>query len=120
MSLAVVGSRTFSNYDLLCTTLDKLRLVDPDVHTIVSGGARGADQMGERYAKEEGLETLIFEPDWAKHGKAAGLIRNKDIVAASDYVVAFWDGESRGTLNSINHAKQMKKELTIVRFKNEK
>lgn len=115
MALAVVGSRTFKDFNLLLQTLDKFREAR-EIHTIVSGGAAGADRLAERYAAKRQLKTLIFEPDWVKYGRAAGIIRNKDIVAAADYVVAFWDGESKGTRNSIEHAKKMKKELIVVQF----
>jgi len=142
MSLAIVGSRTFDDYELLKQTIDRFidgSLEKPTtqvkgpmnkfvlrtkkkktrrntIHTIVSGGAQGADQLGEQYAKEKELKAVILKPDWKQYGKAAGFIRNKDIVAAADYVIAFWDGQSKGTLNSINHAKKMKKELFIIRF----
>lgn len=72
--------------------------------------------MGEHYAAKHSLKTKIFEPDWKKYGKAAGVIRNKEIVAAADHVLAFWDGKSRGTKNSIDHANKMNKKLVVVRF----
>jgi hypothetical protein len=53
-------------------------------------------------------------PDWAKHGRAAGPIRNKLIISDADYVIAFWDGKSTGTLSSINIAKGLNKPLTII------
>ena len=65
---------------------EKLNIV-----SIISGGAKGADQLGERYAKEEGLELTRILPDWKGRGKRAGLERNTDIVAQADYVLAFWD-----------------------------
>lgn len=113
MKVAVVGSRTFTDYNLLRQTLDTLY---PQVSLIVSGGAKGADSLAERYAKEEGISTLIFKPDWKTHGKAAGFIRNKDIVEAADLVVAFWDGLSKGTKNSMEHAEKMGKKLITIMF----
>ena len=113
MKIAVVGSRTFDDYNLLKETLDKFY---PKVTLIVSGGAKGADSLAERYAKGEGIPTLIFKPDWKKHGKSAGFVRNKDIVSAADTVIAFWDGESKGTNNSIDQAIQLGKKVMIIRF----
>jgi hypothetical protein len=84
MKLAVVGSRDFTDYKMVKKELDKLNF-----DLMVSGGARGADSLGERYADEHGIETFIFKPDWTKHGKAAGMIRNKDIVDACDVLIAF-------------------------------
>ena len=110
--LAIVGSRTFSDYALLKKTLDEYK----NISKIISGGARGADKLGEKWAKENNIETLIFLPDWNKYGRAAGVIRNRDIVSNSDTVIAFQDGKSTGTLSSINLAKKLKKNLKIILF----
>lgn len=91
MNIGVIGSRSFSDYELLKSTLDDL-----DISMIVSGGAIGADSLAEIYAKEKGIKTLIFKPDWAL-GKSAAAIRNLKIVEHSDVIVSFWDGLSRGT-----------------------
>lgn len=111
MKIAVIGSRTFDNYELLCKSLDTFY---PKITQIISGGALGADSLAERFAKEQGISTLIFKPDWEKYGKVAGFIRNKDIVESADIVVAFWNGVSKGTFNSIDHAYKMKKSVIIV------
>ena len=95
--------------------LDKIHSVEPLTY-IVSGGAKGADSLSERWAKENNIETLIFIPDWNKHGKKAGFLRNEDIIKSSDAVIAFWNGESRGTLSSINLAKKYEKSCLIVKF----
>ena len=109
VDLAVVGSRSFNDYNLLKNTLDKY-----DINKIISGGAKGADQLAERYAKENGIETLILKPDWKKYPRAAGIIRNKDIIGACTEVVAFWDGKSPGTKNSIGLAEEMGKPCNKV------
>ena len=111
MKISVVGSRAFDDYKLLRETLDEY-----DIDLIVSGGATGADSLAERYAKEENINTMIFKPDWKTHGKAAGFIRNRDIVVNGNLVVAFWDGVSKGTLSSINIARKMNIETKIIRF----
>ena len=115
MKVAIVGSRGFDNYDRLKKILDQL-----DIDVIISGGARGADSLGEQYALERGIDTLIFEPDWDKYGNRAGYIRNTDIINNADIVFAFWDGESKGTLHSINLAKKKRKGLRIIRYKEKK
>lgn len=112
MKVAVIGSRGFDDYDLVKETLSDLNIT-----LLVSGGARGADSLGERYAKENGIETLIFKPDWKKHGPAAGPLRNTDIVNNSEMVVAFWDGESRGTQDSMKKAEQQGKKVLVVHYK---
>lgn len=103
--LIVAGSRDFNDYDLLKKTLDALLVNQHDVK-IVSGGARGADALGERYAKENGHKLTIFPAEWTKLGKAAGFIRNEQMAEYSDALVAFWDGESKGTKHMIDTAKK--------------
>lgn len=115
MKLAVVGSRTFNDYDLLKSYLDKIHEREPITY-IVSGGAKGADSLSERWARENNIETIIFLPDWNKYKKAAGFIRNKDIINESDKVIAFWDEISKGTLSSINLAKDQNKKTIVVKF----
>jgi hypothetical protein len=109
--LAVVGSRSFDDYETLKATLSK-RSIDK----IVSGGAIGADSLAARYAKENGIELIEFLPDWKKYGKTAGFLRNKQIIDAATHVIAFWDGNSRGTQHSMNLAKLFKKPLEVIRF----
>ena len=113
MKLAIVGSRSLDMYETVKNAVDSL---STEVTEIVSGGARGVDSFAERYAWEHSIPTVIFKPDWAKYGKRAGFIRNKDIVERADFVLAVWDGESRGTLDSINHARKLGKPVEIVYF----
>lgn len=113
MKIAIIGSRTFNDYDLIVETLNEY--VDK-ITCVVSGGAIGADMMGERWAKEYNKETKIFLPDWQKYGKSAGYIRNVDIISNSDIVVAFWDGKSKGTQHSIKIAGKEKKQTIIVNY----
>lgn len=115
MKLAVVGSRNFQDYDLLRSKLSKINDETP-ITLILSGGAQGADCLGEFFAEENNIPTQIFKPDWKKFGRAAGVIRNEDIIKNSDQVIAFWDGKSKGTLSSINLTKKYDKKLIIIKF----
>lgn len=115
----VVGSRTFNNYQLLSNTLDKLLKNHKDI-TIISGGARGADTLAERYAKERSYTLKIFPADWSL-GKSAGYIRNKtmhEFIAQfpNRGCVAFWDGISRGTQHNFELVKTYNTQLRIVKF----
>ena len=110
--VAVVGSRTFNDYDLLKDELESLERID----VIVSGGAKGADSLAQQYADEKNIETKIHLPEWEKYGRAAGPKRNQKIIRESDVVVAFWDGKSRGTLSSIKIAEKMGKAIRVVTF----
>lgn len=124
--IAVVGSRTFRDYRLFCDQLDALRreLVDPDEPPVqirlVSGGALGADQMAERYAQHHSLPIDVFKPQWhdaqGKYNKRAGLERNTEIVKGADLVLAFWDGVSTGTRDSMRKAERLGIDVRVVRF----
>ena len=111
MKVAVIGSRTFDDYDRLKKVLNNLT-----ISHFISGGAIGADKLGERYADENSIPKTIHLPDWDKHGKAAGFIRNSDIINDSDMIVACWDGKSRGTRNSMGKAHKLKKDIFILYF----
>jgi hypothetical protein len=115
-TLAVVGSRSFKNYELLSDELNTLAKTDFKFDSIVSGGALGADTLAEKYAKHHDIKMNILKPDWKKHGKKAGILRNKDIVDSCNYVIAFWDGSSVGTKHSINYARIQEKPVKIVNF----
>jgi hypothetical protein len=113
MNLAVVGSRSFRDKARMFSVLDALR---PEIKSIISGGAQGADCMAEEWAKERGVPFQSFPADWATYGKMAGFLRNVDMVLAADAVLAFWDGWSRGTRHTIELAEKRKKPVTIIRF----
>ena len=115
MKVGVVGSRSFSNYCIVKKLFNKLK----NVQVIVSGGARGADSLGERFAEENNIPTKIFSPEWKKHGKRAGFIRNELIIDESDLVVAFWDGVSKDTKHSISLAEKKGIPVIIVVYNQE-
>lgn len=120
MRLAVVGSRTFTDYSLLCRWMGfMLRGIEPEDIEIVSGGACGADSLAERYALADGLAYKEFPADWHRNGRRAGFIRNREIVLRAERVLAFWDGCSAGTKHTINLATSMQKPVVVVGFKTE-
>ena len=97
IKIAVVGSRQFPRQDLISAYVAAL----PMGTVVVSGGAAGVDTFAAQAAKANGFKVLIFYANWDGLGRRAGPIRNAQIVEASDQVVAFWDGYSRGTLNTV-------------------
>lgn len=116
----VAGGRDFNDYNLLKNKLDHaLRNRINEGIVIVSGAARGADKLGERYAKERGYEIDSHPADWEKHGKSAGYIRNKEMAQCSDALMAFWDGKSRGTKHMIDLANQQELKVITVRYPQE-
>jgi hypothetical protein len=111
-SIIVAGSREFTDYPFLETELDKILIERPI--EIVSGGARGVDRMGERYAKAKGYRVKLFPADWDHFGKSAGYRRNKQMAEYADGLVAFWDYESKGTKHMINLAEFYKLPIHVV------
>jgi hypothetical protein len=108
--IAIVGSRTFRNERLLEKTMG-----DFDPSMVISGGADGADRMGERWARRHGIETLIFHPDHKRY-RHPYHHRNRLIAEACDILIAFWDGRSSGTRYTIEYARRIGKRVVIVRF----
>lgn len=101
--IIVAGGREFKNYELLKRSLDNL-LGNKTNIIIVSGTCRGADRLGEKWAKERGLRIKRFPADWDGLGRKAGHIRNEEMARYSDALVAFWDGSSPGTKGMIELA----------------
>jgi hypothetical protein len=123
-NIAIVGSRTFDNYDLFKYHVNELlhKITDGltpkfENYRIVSGGAKGVDSMARQYANEHKIELLEFLPDWRKNGKVAGLLRNTDIINNADWVIAFLQNNSNGTRDSINKAKKANKKLDVIYIK---
>lgn len=107
MTVSIIGSRSFNNYEQLSQELDRFAQSEGQPITeIVSGGATGADTLAKRYARERGIPLRVFLPDYAAHGRVAPLIRNQAIIDACTVVVAFWDGRSKGTAHSLRLARR--------------
>lgn len=81
---------------------------------IVSGAARGADALGERYAAERGLAVKQFPADWDRYGRSAGYRRNAEMAEYADAAVVFWDGKSKGSKHMINLAKEKGLPVRVV------
>jgi hypothetical protein len=108
--IAIVGSREYAATEKIEQFVWNLR---PDT-VIVSGGDRGVDRTAEQAARRRGLRTLIFRAEWTKYGKRAGSMRNELIVDNADEVVAFWDGWSPGTADTIRRARAARKPVRIM------
>lgn len=127
MKLAIIGSRTFEDYELLEREVSKLKPTN-----IISGGAHGADRLAERYAEQHGVRMRVYLAQWndlsnpdaviktnrlgRKYDALAGIRRNTHIIQAADMVLAFWDGKSPGTRDGIKKAEAMGKKVVVVRF----
>ena len=114
IKLAIIGSRSFKNKKYKDESLKSLQ--DEYIFDIVvSGGANGADAMGEQWANKQKIPTNIFYPDF-KNRKHAYHFRNRQIVEQSDVVVAFWDGSSTGTKYTMSYAKKIGKKVVVFKY----
>ena len=112
--IVIGGCRNYDNYESFKSRLDDIIKHKKDKIIIISGHCSGVDLMGERYAEENGFEIEIFLPEWKKYGRAAGPVRNKEMVNYADLVIAFWDGKSKGTKSLIKYAEKIGKELIKI------
>lgn len=115
VKVIIAGGRDFDNYDLLKSTCDYLLQYYYDIE-IVSGTAKGADSLGERYAKEKGYPIKQFPADWDARGKSAGYKRNSDMADYGNALIAFWDGKSKGTKHMIDLANNKKITVKIQNY----
>ncbi len=109
----IAGGRKFANYELLCNECDKFLIGKNNVE-IVSGGANGADKLGEQYANERGYQLTVKNADWRLKG--GGIIRNKEMADYADAAVIFWDGISRGTEQMISECKRLGLDYLVVNY----
>ena len=118
----IAGTRSFNDYELLRDSCYNLLSEKQRTHTVVviSGTARGADQMGERYARERGFQLRRFPADWEQYGKSAGHIRNAKMADNADALIAFWDGESKGTKNMIDNARRKGLAVRVIQYQKPK
>lgn len=117
IKIVVAGSRDFNDVELMRSELNQfVRDLETKSIEVVSGGARGADTLGEQYAKYYNQSCTVFPADWKKYGKRAGYIRNADMAKYADACIVFWDGKSRGTANMIEIAKRYKLTLRVVSY----
>ena len=117
--LIIAGGREFSDYDLLVRACNYYLRNARKSHkiTVVCGGARGADALGKRYADDNNMPVLMMHADWNTYGKSAGYKRNAQMARKGDYLIAFWDGESKGTSHMIDLAKEQSLKVAVVKYK---
>lgn len=124
ISIIICGGRHFENYQMLKSTVDKYLenngILYEEVE-IVSGHCQGADMLGERYANEHGCSLRVFSAEWTKYGRAAGPIRNKQMVdylttTEKGLVVAFVSDNTRGTRNTIAQAQKLDIETIVTEY----
>jgi hypothetical protein len=113
MKTIIAGSRTITKLE----TLDKvIANCNWDITEVVSGAARGVDQLGETWAALNQIPCRRFPADWDTHGKAAGPIRNSEMAEYAEACIILWDGSSKGSKDMLNkaNAKKLKVYLALI------
>jgi len=110
MKVIIAGSRSIANPLAITVAVGLAKF---ELTEIVSGGARGVDDLGEFFAKRRGIPVKRFIPAWHAHGKRAGFLRNIDMAHYADALIAIWDGKSPGTKHMIETMQALQKPVYI-------
>ena len=109
--LIICGGRHFDDYEALERVVDKVisELNSSEESEIVSGHCQGTDLLGELYAEKHGLKCTVFPANWKKFGKAAGPIRNSEMIkyisdSENPAVIALVGPNAKGTMDTVNKA----------------
>lgn len=107
--LCVSGTRNYTDYQTFAKIMER-ETKDMRIKLIISGGAKGADEMAKRYAQEKNITHITVHADWQRWGRRAGPMRNRLMAEMTNATIAFWDGRSRGTKNMLECAEKEKHE----------
>ena len=113
MKTIIAGSRGITP---LQTVINAVKASGFTVTEVVSGAARGVDQLGEQYGKQAGIPVKRFPAEWDKYGKSAGYRRNEDMADYADALIAVWDGTSKGTKHMIDTAHAKGLTVYVLRY----
>ena len=133
LRIIIAGGRNFNDFNLLRKETNRIikmivsTKIPKECVTVISGGARGADVLGEKYAEMYGIKLHKIPANWERYGNMAGYIRNREMAkfaAGIDeegdrprgVLIAFWDGQSHGTKHMIETAKNLKLDVYVVGY----
>ena len=111
----IAGGRDFNDFRLLSEKCMNILKNKTNVE-IVSGTAKGADKMGEQFARFMGYPIKQFPANWEVFGKSAGYKRNEEMAQYADALIAFWDGHSKGTKHMIDLAKKYNLKVRVIHY----
>lgn len=109
MKTIIAGSRWLGDTDIqrgFVMQAIAIAHTQSPITEVVSGGCRGVDRLGERWARERGIPVTVFPADWEGYGHAAGPRRNVEMAEYANALIAIWDGKSRGTQNMVDVARE--------------
>lgn len=115
MQLIIAGSRGITDLVMVFEKLDAITATVTEEITVISGGARGVDRLGETWAISRGHSLRVMRAEWDRYGKSAGYRRNQQMAQEGTHLIAIWDGQSRGTRHMIDIAREHGLEVRIVR-----
>jgi hypothetical protein len=107
----IAGSRTFTDYSFLCQVLATER---NRITQVLTGGARGAEQLGYRWAWKHTVHHQLFRADWERFGKVAGVRRNHQLAQAGDVLIVFGNTTSPGTAHLIQCMRHRGKPVVVI------
>lgn len=110
MKVIIAGGRDIEDYDAVLKAVADAKF---DIDTVVSGGATGVDTLALRYARENGIFSMVFPANWKGYGRRAGPMRNQEMAEHADALIAVWDGESTGTKDMINRMVKANKPVHV-------
>lgn len=113
MKTIIAGSRTITNPQIV---RNAILAAGWPITEVVCGGARGVDDLGALWAKENGVPVKLMRADWTLHGKAAGPIRNDEMAKYAEALIAVWDGQSRGTKHMIESARERGLKVCVYEY----
>lgn len=116
MKIIIAGGRDFNNYYILEKVLNSFKGF---IDEVISGDARGADELGARWATYNNIHVNHFPADWDYYGHAAGFIRNIEMADNADALIAFWDSKSKGTEHMIKTMQLKKKPYRVFDYNGE-
>lgn len=114
MKTIIAGSRTIDDYAVVAAAVAASGFA---ITEVVSGCARGVDQLGEQWAYAHQLPIARFPADWKRYGRRAGPIRNNEMVGYAQALIAVWDGTSNGTHHIINAARREGRKVFVYQPK---
>ena len=110
MRVLVCGSRNWEHEEIIVWRLDELQPSE-----IIQGGAAGADLMAFTWACDNAVPVTTYEPNYQEHGRSAPLKRNIAMLDTNpDLVLAFWNGQSRGTKHTIDQARKRGIKVEVI------
>lgn len=112
MKLVIAGSRNCTDYrEVAKAVADFIEATGNVITEVVSGCARGADKLGEIWARKHGIPIKHFHANWDAYGKRAGHLRNAEMAEYGDALVALWNGDKEGS-GTWNMIEQMTRQGT--------